>query len=317
MVRCCVIGAGAHSRGNHGPSLARVAEERPDGVSLVAVCDLDEGKAHAYAREFGFPRVYQDYRRMLEKENPDAVVAVTPLDQTLAMGKELFAFGAPVLLEKPPGRTVAESRELAAAAASTGSRHMISFNRRFGPAVQAARRWLEKKAATKPDQIVARMLRVSRLEPTFIMGTGIHLVDTVLSFLGQARRVSSLRHHTHAGGQCASAQVEGVHGNALLVIAPDCGTMGETYELIGDDYTIHIDTVSSQCAVVRSGQLVLHERFDHEPPFVANGTYAETVSFVEAVESGRGYGPTMQEGLASMLLADAIDRGAAGAVAHG
>jgi len=250
---------------------------------------------------------------MLEHEKPDAIVAVTPLGQTLPIGTELLSFGIPVLLEKPPGRTVAEARELLASAESTGTSHMISLNRRFGPAVQAARRWLEHDAASKPDQVVARMLRVSRLEPTFIMGTGIHLVDTVLSFLGQARRVSSLRHHTHAGGQCASAQIEGVHANALLVIAPDCGTMAETYELIGDDYTIGIDALHSRCTVVRGKGVVCHERFDHEPPFVANGTYAETVAFVDAVESGRGFAPTLREGLASMLLADAVDRGATAA----
>jgi predicted dehydrogenase len=254
---------------------------------------------------------------MLDDEKPDAIVAITPLDLTLPMGREFLAYGLPVLLEKPPGRTVPEARELAAAAETTGTPHMISFNRRFGPAVLAARRWLADEAGSLPDQVIARMLRVSRLEPTFIMGTGIHLVDTVLSFLGDARRVSSLRHHTHAGGQCASAQVEGAHGNATLVIAPDCGTMAETYELIGDEYTIYIDVVSSQCIVVRAGDVVLHERFDHEPAFVANGTYAETAAFLEAVETGRGYSPTLQQGLASMLLADAVDRGVSGAVGNG
>src|SRR5579885_1151624 len=70
-LRVCFVGAGGHSFRNVYPAF------RYAPVDLVAVCDLDEARARAYARQFGAERAYGDVEAMLAAERPEAVFVVT------------------------------------------------------------------------------------------------------------------------------------------------------------------------------------------------------------------------------------------------
>ena len=70
-LRVGFVGAGGHSWRNVYPTF------RYAPVDLVAICDLDQPRAAAYARMFGAERTYADYREMLRAERPEAVFIVT------------------------------------------------------------------------------------------------------------------------------------------------------------------------------------------------------------------------------------------------
>ena len=72
-VRVAFIGAGGLANGVHYPSVASL----PD-VDLAATCDLFVEKAQATAERWGIPRVYSDYRKMLDEVDPDAVYVIMP-----------------------------------------------------------------------------------------------------------------------------------------------------------------------------------------------------------------------------------------------
>src|SRR6266571_2151554 len=114
MTRLATIGCGEHATGSHGPSLALYAARHP-GTVLLACCDLDPGKAERYRAQFGFGRAYTDLRRMLDTERPDAVSLVAPVERTCELACLILEWGFPLLLEKPPGRTVAEVDRMIAA----------------------------------------------------------------------------------------------------------------------------------------------------------------------------------------------------------
>jgi len=116
MIRVGVVGAGNHSRRNHGPALRRYCADRPNDVDLRAVCDLDPDRATEYAETFGLETTYEDLDAMLGEESLDAVVAVTPVEATHEIASKLLSRGTPVLIEKPPGRTLDEARDLEAVA---------------------------------------------------------------------------------------------------------------------------------------------------------------------------------------------------------
>lgn len=63
--RVAIIGTGnisnAHMEGYNS---------MPDTVELAACCDIDRDKAEAYAKRYGFPKVYTDYNEMLAEVKP-------------------------------------------------------------------------------------------------------------------------------------------------------------------------------------------------------------------------------------------------------
>ena len=62
-----------------GPRARRHAEayELVTNGQLVAICDLDEERLHAFGRDFGIERRYTDIHAMLDAEKPDLLHIVT------------------------------------------------------------------------------------------------------------------------------------------------------------------------------------------------------------------------------------------------
>jgi predicted dehydrogenase len=190
---------------------------------------------------------------------------------------------------------------------------MISFNRRFNPAVKRAREWLDTAASDRqPQSAIARLLRVERYEPQHITSTGIHAVDTVCSFFDNPREVSSHRWQSREqGGEACAAQVRFADDvTALFAIEPDAGTHEEIYELSGPGYSIRIDAVAGRLHIEDSGERVRSWEADDEMPrYVRNGTMAETAAFLDAVERGDGFAPTLADGVLSLQVAEHLDAG--------
>jgi len=312
MIRIGVIGAGRHSRLEHGPALAQYARQHPDAIECTAICDLDADRAARYAAEFGFERTYTSVERMLDAETLDGLVAVTPMEVTRSLVGELLTQRIPLLLEKPPGRTSAETRALLEIAGRHDAPHMVSFNRRFAPGVVRARAWLREHAADRsPRLVVARMLRHARREPHFITATSIHAIDTVLSLLGEPTRVVSRRDNIGRGQTCEASVAFHSGARAILLITPDVGTLEETYEGYGDEYTIQIDAMNRPgLEIFRRNDLVLSWRVAPNCPTAGRtGTLGETEAFVEAVRGQGAYWPTLTDALWTMKVAEAAQRG--------
>ncbi len=271
------------------------------GLELAAVCDIDAETADAYAAEFGCARTYTDWRAMVDAEAPDAIVSVTPIALTRKLAAAVLETGIPVLIEKPPGRTPNEARELAAVAAQTGTPHLVSFNRRFIPALTKARAWLQDR---RVDQINARMLRVGRHQPDFIMETGIHLVDTVLSLLPAPATLSTSRRWTTPdGGQsCQGSLCSAGNSAATLTIAPDCGRHQETYEVLGPGFQVWIDAAACRVTIHEAGKEVLNWDADAAPDHVRSGAMAETEAFLTALRTADWPEPDLGAAAASVEL---------------
>jgi len=310
-MKLVVIGAGGHSRCAHGTCLKAYVEANPGVVVLGAVCDLDEEKARAYARDFGFAATYTDVDEMIRKEKPDGILAITPLNVTLPLGKRLLTYGIPLLIEKPPGLNSAETLELRAVAQKHATRHMVSFNRRFDPALTRAQAWLEENHV---DPLVAlgRIVRPIRKEPDFVTGTSIHLLDTLLAVMGRAKSVSSVR--TSAGGDApaffTSCITFDTNRTATAVICPDSGKHAETIEFFSNEIHLHLDMADSKVEIHRARNLELSWARDTE---VARGlgdsSYYENAAFIDSILGKRRWGPTLADGLQTMQVAQIIARG--------
>ncbi len=312
-LRIAVIGAGNHSALHHGSSLKSIASSRPGDVDLAAVCDLDAGRAREYAAQFGFAKSYTDYRAMLDAEKLDAIIAVTPMAVTAAVAADLLPGGIPLVIEKPTGETVADTRRLVEISAAHKARHMVSFNRRYIPAVTKAKEWLAGPGKGRaPKLVVGRMLRSARREKGFVSGTGIHLIDTVLFFMGVPRRVGTCMSPTNTPDRFLYNAVLdfGAGASAAIIISPDVGVEEETVEIHGQGYAIVIDSMRCSLRVFEKEE----ESFSWRVPETAEHAFAcgalpETEAFLRAVRSGSGFTPVLSDSLAAMVTAEAIEAG--------
>lgn len=116
---------------------------------LTAVASRDLGRAQAYAREWGIPRVFGSYEAMLA--DPDVDVIYNPLPNSLHTEWTIKAAqaGKHVLCEKPLALTVEEVDAMAAAAKKAGVVLMEAFMYRHHPQTLRAQELVQGGAIGK------------------------------------------------------------------------------------------------------------------------------------------------------------------------
>ena len=129
-LRVAIVGLGKIARDQHIPALSAT-----DGVSLVAIADPRASRP-------GLPH-FASLDELLRDGPPfDAVAVCTPPQVRSRQAAAALAAGKHVMLEKPPGTSLAELDPLIAAAARAGKTLFAAWHSRFAAAVEPARQWL-------------------------------------------------------------------------------------------------------------------------------------------------------------------------------
>ena len=227
-----------------------------DGVRLTAVCDPLAAPRGRMADEFGIGRRHERIDEMLEDAPLDAVLVNVPPHLNAAAAAECLEAGVDTLLEKPPGLHVAETRALRAAAARSGARCMVGFNRRFNRLIGEAKRRVAERGplVTVVGEFHKNLVELERqgrlAEPTlarFFYETPIHALDCVRWLAGApvrevhgfSRRAVS-RHHDTFG---AVMQLD--NGCiAHLVANITAGARLERYEIHGAGISAYLEGVN-------------------------------------------------------------------------
>jgi predicted dehydrogenase len=115
-IRLGVIGAGLIWTRTHEAILATMA----DVLVPVAFCDVSPERRAAVAQRYPGAGVLSDYRDLLGLPEVEAVLVLTPLALNAPVARAALLAGKDVLMEKPVARSVAEGRELVAAARGAG-----------------------------------------------------------------------------------------------------------------------------------------------------------------------------------------------------
>lgn len=127
----------------HSRAYLAAAHHFPDlpvRAVLHTAADPDEGGRRHAVDVLGYGRAVADYRELLADPAIDAVSICSPnfLHHEIALAAA--AAGKPFWIEKPMGRSAAESREIAEAASAGGVVTSVGFNYRHVPAIAEARR---------------------------------------------------------------------------------------------------------------------------------------------------------------------------------
>src|SRR6202011_5920231 len=105
----------------------------PDEAEVVAVASPTPGNATAFARKFGIPRAFTDYREMLKERDIEMVTIAAPNSLHAQMTKDCAAAGKHICCEKPLAMTIAEGEEMIAAAKHHGVLLMYGEELLFTP----------------------------------------------------------------------------------------------------------------------------------------------------------------------------------------
>lgn len=309
--RVCVIGAGRHASAHLYPNLGRA------GARLVGVCDLDRGKAEENARLFG-GTPYRDYQRMLDAEDPDAVLICIGPEAHAELAPAVMRSGYPVYTEKPPAPDAASALDVARAAEETDRVCMTAFKKRYAPPYERAREWIEGFDPGDRCALSVDYASGSYGGGDFLLDFAIHLVDLVGYLFGRVDRVRAFGRA--AGGQGYAVSLAfacGAVGSLSLTDARSFDVPTEEVEITvdgGNWMTVHN---SSTYRVVEDGR----PREWREPPtFVSGGEgdastghVREIEAFLDAVETGDRPRSHAAESYRSMVLYEAIreaaDRG--------
>jgi predicted dehydrogenase len=320
MTQLVQVGCGEHARVAHGPSQRRCARERPDLV-LAACCDLDPVRAELFRREFGYARAFTEPAAMLDAERPDAAVVVVPVEKTVAVGSLVLERGIPLLLEKPPGETVAEVDRLIAAAEAGGRTvpHQVAFNRRYAPLVREVRRRIGE--AGPLQHLHYEMTRVERRDPDFST-TAIHGLDAVRYLAGADYAEARFRYRElpELGPGVADILVDAVMttgATAHLAFCPVAGVLVERASAHAHGHTLflHVPMWSGVDAPGRlwhfaGGKLAADlggdQVGDGTALFELGGFYGETVAFLDAVAGGRAPSPSLRQSRQPVEIAQRI-----------
>ena len=322
--RIAVIGAGNLSCNFHLPSQQHLT--KIGRSTLAAICDVNPEAAAKAAKEFGIPAVYSDADAMLRAEKPDGVIVIVPVKFTARVASRVMLAGFPVLLEKPPGASARDCRQLIAAAKKSRQPNVVAFNRRHCPVIVQGRAEILKRGNIKGAS--GLMYRHNRDDDDFFFGTGIHSLDA-LRYIGGDIDFVELDHRTVGKGERpVYTLIIGYKngGVGALEIRPQSGAHLERYEIFGPESIAFVNAgvgwlldAPGTCTLFEKNQpiklpdpLLEMKKVQKNKKLAAaisGGFFGENEAFVNAL-SGKGkFAPSVEESLQSVEIAEAVQAG--------
>jgi predicted dehydrogenase len=202
VLRVGLLGAGQIA-GSHAALI-----DQTEDAALVAVCDVDPGRAEHLARRYG-AAAYGDLHQLLEGERLDALWVCTPPFHHRDPVEAALAAGLHVYLEKPIARTVEDGEAIVAASAAAGTVCGVGYQWHASDLLAPAR---EALGGRRPSLMVGRNFGSATSRPWFldpasgggqILERGSHHIDLQRALAGEVASVRA------TAGRLPLAGVEG------------------------------------------------------------------------------------------------------------
>src|SRR5271154_1342448 len=191
-LRCAVIGAGAIGL-EHLSSLSQCLR-----ATAVAIAETSPTRAKEAADRFKLPRIYSDYRELLEQADIDAVTIALPNYLHAPVAIEALKARKHVLLEKPMAMNAREASRVIDTAMKMKRTLMVGQNFRFTRATQMAKLLIQRGDLGDIYHARCFWLRrsgIPRIGSWFtqkkyagggcIFDIGVHVLDRCLYLMGE------------------------------------------------------------------------------------------------------------------------------------
>ena len=288
-----LIGCGRIA-GHHCRAIAEV-----EGVELAAVCDLDAGKAEAYAAEYGVP-AYVSYRDMFHAHPEiDIAAVITPSGMHLEHGLEMLnGYAKHVIMEKPTFMRPGDLGLAYAAADEANLEIFPVFQNRYNKAV---RRVKQAIAAGELGDIRIVSVRVRWCRPqryydmapwrgTFshdggaLTNQSIHHVDLIRYLGGEVMRVNATMRTLGA-----DIEVEDTVTATFAFDGDAVGLVEATTAARPDDFEASISIVGSK-GLAQIGGIAVNELQVFTPDPQACAENSEDFQGIRGAGAVYGYG---------------------------
>jgi predicted dehydrogenase len=111
---------------------------------LKAACGRNADNIKAFADQWGYESVESDWRKVLEREDIDAIDICTPNNLHKEIAIAAAEAGKMILCEKPLSMNTAEGREMCEAVEKAGVNNTVWYNYRRVPAVTLAKQLVDE-----------------------------------------------------------------------------------------------------------------------------------------------------------------------------
>ncbi|CAM2924071.1 Gfo/Idh/MocA family oxidoreductase [Paenibacillus sediminis] len=168
------------------------------------ICGRNENGVKQAAEQFGWESYVTDWRDLINSSDIDLVDINAPSDAHKEIALAAAAAGKHLFCEKPLALSLSDAREMLKAAEEAGVKHMISFNYRFVPAVQLAKKLISEDRIGQIHHFRAWFLQDWIVNPEFplvwrlqkeVAGSGAlgdlgaHLIDLSHYLIGDIHEV--------------------------------------------------------------------------------------------------------------------------------
>jgi predicted dehydrogenase len=250
QIRIGLIGTGLMGR-IHTNGYKRLADFFPEYEYvpvLQACCSRREANAKAFMERWGYATYETDWRRIIERDDIDAVDICTPNDTHAEIAIAAAKAGKMILCEKPLARTVAEAEGMLKAIEEAGVKNTVWYNYRRMPAVTLAKNIVSSGKLGKIFHYRANFLQDWTINPDLPQGgdgtwrldvesagSGVtgdllaHCVDTAMWINGGIKDVSAVtetfvKERVHQG--TGQKQAVGIDDACIFHCHFDNGSLG-------------------------------------------------------------------------------------------
>jgi myo-inositol 2-dehydrogenase / D-chiro-inositol 1-dehydrogenase len=309
-VRVGVVGVGMIGQ-DHIRRLTRVLS----GVDVVAVSDVDIGRARAVAGGLREAAVHATGEQLVADDRVDAVVVCSWGETHEQYVLAAIAAGKPVFCEKPLATTQEACRRILAAETAAGRRLVqVGYMRRYDPAYRALREVVQDGSLGLP-----LLMHCTHRNPSvpahyrgdsMINDTAVHEIDMVRWMFGEeivAVSVLRPRPSRHSGDLPDPLVVLLETGSGILVDVEVSVNIRYGYdirgEVVGESGTATLAEPSA-VQVRRGGTIIDRVPADWRQRFV-RAYDVELQEWVDAVGGDGQLGPSAWDGYAATAVSDA------------
>lgn len=311
--------------------------QRMPDVNMAAIYNRTRSKAEAIAEEYDIGKVYDDYREMIEAEQPDFVDIITPPETHLEICQFAAERGVHVICQKPLAPTYEESIQIVEIAQQAGIRFMVHENWRWQPWYREVKRLIDRDELGEifsvyfrmrtgdgwgQDAYLARQPFFRDYPRLLVYETGVHFIDTFRYLLGdietiyaRLRRLNSVIKGEDSGqlvlgfGNGATAMLDANRYNEVDVANPRY-TFGEM-RIDGSKGHLSL-TTDGEIFIKPLGKPTYQHRYQHEERgFAGDCVHAVQKHFVENFVSGQPFESTGADYLETIKAVEAVYKSAA------